>query len=57
MKKSEEPFADVYLGEIGDPRKYQEIVFCGYGEPTIRWDVVKCIARQVKENGGLTRSR
>ncbi|MGK9369277.1 TatD family hydrolase [Melioribacter sp. Ez-97] len=55
MKKSEEPDADVYIKEIGDPKQYKEIVFCGYGEPTIRWDVVKEIARYVKENGGKTR--
>jgi TatD DNase family protein len=55
MKKSEEPEADVYIKEIGDPKKYDEIVFCGYGEPTIRWDVVKEIAKYVKMNGGKTR--
>ncbi|MFA3783765.1 YchF/TatD family DNA exonuclease [Melioribacteraceae bacterium 4301-Me] len=55
MKKSEEPLAEVYIKEIGDPKKYKEIVFCGYGEPTIRWDVVKQIAKYVKENGGKTR--
>ncbi len=55
MKKSEEPEAEVYIDEIGDPKKYKEIVFCGYGEPTIRWDVVKKIARHVKTNGGRTR--
>ncbi len=55
MKKSEEPEADVYIKEIGDPKKFKEIVFCGYGEPTIRWDVVKQIAKYVKENGGKTR--
>ncbi|MCX7798169.1 MAG: YchF/TatD family DNA exonuclease [Melioribacter sp.] len=55
MKKSEEPEAEVYIKEIGDPKKYKEIVFCGYGEPTIRWDVVKKIAKYVKENGGITR--
>lgn len=55
MKKSEEPPAEVYIQEIGDPKQYDEIVFCGYGEPTIRWDVVKEIARYVKENGGRTR--
>ena len=55
MKKSEEPEADVYIKEIGDPKKYSEIVFCGYGEPTIRWDVVKKIAEYVKDNGGKTR--
>ena len=55
MKKSEEPEAVVYIKEIGDPKKFKEIVFCGYGEPTIRWDVVKQIAKYVKENGGKTR--
>ncbi len=55
MSKSEEPEAEVYIKEIGDPKKYKEIVFCGYGEPTIRWDVVKQIAKYVKESGGNTR--
>ncbi len=55
MKKSEEPPAEVYIKEIGDPKKYDEIVFCGYGEPTIRWDVVKEVATYVKQNGGKTR--
>ncbi len=55
MKKSEEPPAEVFIDEIGDPKKYNEIVFCGFGEPTIRWDVVKKIAEYVKENGGKTR--
>ncbi|HQF43677.1 MAG TPA: YchF/TatD family DNA exonuclease [Ignavibacteriaceae bacterium] len=55
MKKSQEPPAETYIKEIGDPKKYDEIVFCGYGEPTIRWDVVKKIAAYVKSNGGKTR--
>ncbi|NNG27015.1 MAG: YchF/TatD family DNA exonuclease [Ignavibacteriaceae bacterium] len=55
MEKSEEPEAEVYIGEIGDPAKYKEIVFCGYGEPTIRWDVIKEVAKAVKEKGGRTR--
>lgn len=55
MTKSEEPQAEVYIKEIGDPKQYDEIVFCGYGEPTIRWDVVKQVAQYVKQNGGRTR--
>jgi len=55
MERNEEPSADVYIKEIGDPKVYHEIVFCGYGEPTIRWDIVKAIAKYVKENGGKTR--
>jgi len=55
MTKSEEPEALVYIKEIGDPKHFEEIVFCGYGEPTIRWDVVKKIAKYVKDMGGRTR--
>lgn len=55
MKKSEEPGAEKYIQEIGDPKNYNEIIFCGYGEPTIRWEVVKKISKYVKENDGVTR--
>lgn len=55
MKKSQEPDAEVYIKEIGDPKQYDSVVFCGYGEPTIRWDVVKQVAKYVKDNGGKTR--
>jgi TatD DNase family protein len=55
MKKSDEPIAEIYISEIGDPKKYDEIVFCGYGEPTIRWDIVKEVAKYIKANGGKTR--
>ncbi len=55
MTKSQEPEAAVYINEIGDPARYNEIVFCGYGEPTIRWDVVKEVAQYIKANGGSTR--
>ncbi len=55
MSKHEEPDAGVYISEIGDPTKFKDIVFCGYGEPTIRWDVVKKVAEYVKAKGGKTR--
>ncbi|NWF89505.1 MAG: YchF/TatD family DNA exonuclease [Ignavibacteriaceae bacterium] len=55
MNKNDEPSADIYIKEIGDPKAYNEIVFCGFGEPTIRWDVVQKIAKYVKRNGGRTR--
>lgn len=55
MSKAEEPDPEVYISEIGDPTKYEEIVFCGYGEPTIRWNVVKKIAEYVKFKNGKTR--
>ena len=55
MTKQQEPPVDVYIKGIGDPKEYEEIVFCGYGEPTIRWDVIKQVAAYVKQNGGKTR--
>jgi TatD DNase family protein len=55
MSKAEEPDAEAYIKEIGDPKQFKEIIFCGYGEPTIRWDLVKQVAKYVKDNGGNTR--
>ena len=33
--------------------RYEELVFCGYGEPTERLDDLLSISRWVKENTGL----
>ncbi len=52
---AKEPSVEDLIKEIGDPNKYNEIVFCGYGEPTIRLDVLKEVAVYVKEKGGKTR--
>ncbi len=55
LKIEREPSVQDVINEIGDPTRYDEIVFCGYGEPTIRLDAVKDIARWVKAHGGRTR--
>lgn len=55
LRIDREPTANEVIAEIGNPKKYDEIVFCGYGEPTIRLDVLKEVARWVKANGGRTR--
>ncbi len=55
MSRSQEPAAEIYNKEIGNPANYKEIVFCGYGEPTVRWETVKEVAEYVKNNGGKTR--
>ncbi len=55
LRLDREPSPQEVIDEIGDPTKYSEIVFCGYGEPTIRLDAVKEISRRVKELGGTTR--
>ena len=55
LRLREEPTAEALIKEIGDPKKYTEIVFCGYGEPLIRIDIVKAVAAEVKRLGGTVR--
>jgi TatD family-associated radical SAM protein len=43
------------LVAIDDPRPYEEIVFCGFGEPTLRLQVLLDTARHIKHNGGRVR--
>jgi len=50
-----EPSLDELQKAIGDPKKYREIVFCGYGEPLLRLDVIKQVASWIKEKGGRMR--
>ncbi|NOR51855.1 MAG: radical SAM protein [Gammaproteobacteria bacterium] len=46
-----EPTVAEVLEAIGDPKRYREIVFCGLGEPTKRFDALIEIARKMKEQG------
>ncbi|MBN1527047.1 MAG: YchF/TatD family DNA exonuclease [Candidatus Omnitrophica bacterium] len=55
LKLEGEPAADEIVAAVGDPKRYKEIVFCGYGEPTIRFDDVKAICRKLKEKGAAIR--
>jgi TatD DNase family protein len=55
LKLQSEPSAEEVIKAIGDPKKYGEVIFCGYGEPLLRLDAVKKIAAWVKENGGRVR--
>lgn len=50
-----EPAAGEVLSLVGDPLKYHEIVFCGYGEPTCRYDEMMVVARQLKIAGAKLR--
>lgn len=55
LRITKEPNVDEIIRAIGDPKKYEEIVFCGFGEPTIRVDIVKEVSKWVKERGGKVR--
>ena len=50
-----EPSAEELIQKVGDPTRYDEVVFCGFGEPTLRLEVIKEVARWIKVRGGRVR--
>jgi TatD DNase family protein len=55
LKLEREPSVEEVISAIGDPRRYREVVFCGLGEPFLRLELMKEVARWVKERGGKVR--
>lgn len=55
LRLKKEPTVKEIINAIGDPSSYDEVVFCGLGEPLLRFDVVKAVARWIKERGGKVR--
>ncbi|MBT3515100.1 MAG: radical SAM protein, partial [Nitrospina sp.] len=55
LKLDREPTAKEVWESIDDVKKYDEVVFCGFGEPTLRLDVIKEVAKKIKDNGGRVR--
>ncbi|MCU7932822.1 MAG: TatD family nuclease-associated radical SAM protein [Candidatus Thiodiazotropha sp. (ex Codakia rugifera)] len=49
------PTAEEVIASIDDPTQYEEVVFCGYGEPTLRLNVLLQVARHIKQQGGRVR--
>lgn len=49
------PTAAELIAAVGDPTRFHEVVFCGYGEPTLRLKVLLEVARAVKARGGRVR--
>lgn len=50
-----EPSVTEVTNTIGDPKGYREIVFCGYGEPLLRPEVVEGTAGWLKQWPGTIR--
>jgi TatD family-associated radical SAM protein len=55
LKMDHRPDVDEIIAAIDDPTKYREVVFCGYGEPTLRLKVLLEVAKHVKQRGGRVR--
>jgi len=50
-----EPSAEEVKQAIGDPSGYDEVVFCGYGEPLLRLELLKDVAAWLKQRGSKVR--
>jgi len=55
LRLNREPDFGEVISAIGDPTRYQEVVFCGYGEPLLRLELVIQIAKWLKERGARVR--
>lgn len=49
------PEYDDIIAAIGDPTDYKEVVFCGFGEPTLRLKLLLQVAKYIKDRGGRVR--
>ncbi|MDX1592607.1 MAG: TatD family nuclease-associated radical SAM protein [Gammaproteobacteria bacterium] len=49
------PEFDEVVAAIGDPTDYAEVVFCGYGEPTLRLNLLLEVAGWIRARGGRVR--
>ncbi len=55
LRLAYEPTEEELKNAIGDPTQYKEVVFCGYGEPLLRLDLVKNVAAWIKQQNGKVR--
>lgn len=49
------PTTGELIDAIGDPSPYKEVVFCGYGEPTLRLEVLLQVAQWLHGRGARVR--
>ena len=51
LQLDHEPTEAEILEAVGDPSLYQEVVFCGFGESTLRLDLLESVAKQLRARG------
>ncbi len=55
LRLDHEPSYQEVTGSLNHLEEYEEVVFCGYGEPTIRLDLLKEVARFLKSKNAKVR--
>jgi len=55
LRLDHEPSYQEVIDSLKNSDTYREVVFCGYGEPTMRLDLLKSVARYLKERGATVR--
>jgi TatD family-associated radical SAM protein len=55
LRLEHRPDEQEILEAVGDPSGYAEVVFCGYGEPTLRLKVLLSVAAEIRRRGGRVR--
>ena len=56
LRLPEEPTEAEIFNAIGpNPEEYDEVVFCGYGEPLLRLDIVRAVGLRLKKMGAKIR--
>lgn len=55
LKLDHEPDFEEVIAAIGDPTLYEEVVFCGYGEPLLRLDLIKQLSTWLKKQNTIVR--
>lgn len=55
LKLKQDPTATELLEAVGDPSQYDEVVFCGFGEPTLRLYTILEVAKDLTAKGVRTR--
>lgn len=53
--KKKPTYKDIIKAIESEPSRYDELVFCGYGEPLSRLDILKKVARWLKSKNRIVR--
>ncbi len=55
IKLKKEPTAEEVISAMGDTERYDEVCFCGFGESTMRLEVLTTVADELKRRGKKVR--